>query len=59
MSFLTPKVAGNVTDSQSTQKLPEERDMDLNPSSTISGFPDSSDGKEFACNVGDPGSIPG
>ena len=23
------------------------------------GFPDVSDGKEFACNVGDPGSIPG
>ena len=23
------------------------------------GFPDSSADKEFACNVGDPGSIPG
>ena len=23
------------------------------------GFPGSSDGKESACNVGDPGSIPG
>ena len=23
------------------------------------GFPDGSAGKEFACNVGDPGSIPG
>ena len=23
------------------------------------GFPDSSDGKESACNAGDPGSIPG
>ena len=23
------------------------------------GFPGSSNGKEFACNVGDPGSIPG
>ena len=23
------------------------------------GFSDSSDGKESACNVGDPGSIPG
>ena len=23
------------------------------------GFPDGSDGKESACNVGDPGSIPG
>ena len=22
-------------------------------------FPDTSDGKEFACNAGDPGSIPG
>ena len=24
-----------------------------------SGFPDGSDGKEYACNVGDPGLIPG
>ena len=23
------------------------------------GFPDGSDGKEFACNARDPGSIPG
>ena len=23
------------------------------------GFPDASDGKQSACNVGDPGSIPG
>ena len=23
------------------------------------GFPDSSVGKEFACNAGDPGSVPG
>ena len=23
------------------------------------GFPGGSDGKEFACNAGDPGSIPG
>ena len=26
---------------------------------TIMGFPDSSVGKESACNAGDPGSIPG
>ena len=26
---------------------------------TIKGFPSSSDGKESACNAGDPGSIPG
>ena len=26
---------------------------------TYEGFPGSSDGKESACNVGDPGSIPG
>ena len=26
---------------------------------TIPGFPGGSDGKESACNVGDPGSIPG
>ena len=25
----------------------------------LRGFPDSSVGKEFACNAGDPGSIPG
>ena len=25
----------------------------------IQGFPGSSDGKEFACNAGDPDSIPG
>ena len=27
--------------------------------SSIAGFPGGSDGKESACNVGDPGSIPG
>ena len=27
--------------------------------SVLDGFPDSSVGKEFACNAGDPGSIPG
>ena len=26
---------------------------------TLMGFPGGSDGKESACNVGDPGSIPG
>ena len=26
---------------------------------THTGFPGGSDGKEFACNAGDPGSIPG
>ena len=25
----------------------------------VMGFPGGSDGKEFACNAGDPGSIPG
>ena len=30
----------------------------LNPS-LYQGFPDSSVGKESACNAGDPGSIPG
>ena len=29
------------------------------PSSLFEGFPDSSVGKESACNAGDPGSIPG
>ena len=33
--------------------------MDLNPSSTISAFPDSSVSKESTCNSRDPGSIPG
>ena len=31
----------------------------LIPSHFQKGFPDSSVGKESACNVGDPGSIPG
>ena len=26
---------------------------------THKGFPDGSDGKEFTCNAGDPGSVPG
>ena len=25
----------------------------------MAGFPGGSDGKEYACNAGDPGSIPG
>ena len=25
----------------------------------ISGFPDSSSGREFTCNAGNPGSVPG
>ena len=29
------------------------------PLGRIRGFPDSSVGKEFTCNAGDPGSIPG
>ena len=29
------------------------------PVNTNKGFPDSSVGKDFACNAGDPGSIPG
>ena len=29
------------------------------PEIIILGFPDSSVGKESACNAGDPGSIPG
>ena len=29
------------------------------PLGRIRGFPDSSVGKEFSCNAGDPGSIPG
>ena len=29
------------------------------PGDKGSGFPDGSDGKESACNAGDPGSIPG
>ena len=31
----------------------------LIPPSLIEGFPGGSDGKESACNAGDPGSIPG
>ena len=28
------------------------------PLASVMGFPDGSDGKESACNAGDPGSIP-
>lgn len=28
------------------------------PIASVTGFPDGSDGKESACNAGDPGSIP-
>ena len=31
----------------------------LGPCLAVLGFPGGSDGKESACNVGDPGSIPG
>ena len=31
----------------------------FNHANTSMGFPGSSDGKEFACNAGDPGLIPG
>ena len=31
----------------------------MSPSLFCLGFPHSSDGKEFACSAGDPGSIPG
>ena len=30
----------------------------LSPRSQILGFPGGSDGKQFACNAGDPGSFP-
>ena len=35
--------------------------FDINIAGTVGskGFPDGSDGKEFACNAGDPGLIPG
>jgi len=33
--------------------------MDLSGSSGMEGFPGGSDSKEFACNVGDLGLIPG
>ena len=38
-------------------KIPWKRDRLSTPESL--GFPDVSDGKESACNVGDSGSIPG
>ena len=31
----------------------------IRPEGYKEGFPDGSDDKEFACNIGDPGSIPG
>ena len=39
------------------RKIPWRRDRLPTPMST--GFPGDSDGKESACNAGDPGSIPG
>ena len=38
-------------------KIPRRRDR--LPTPVFLGFPGGSDGKESACNVGDPGSIPG
>ena len=40
------------------RKIPWRRDG-LLPTSVFLGFPDGSDGRESACNVGDLGSIPG
>ena len=40
------------------QKDPLEKGYRL-PTPVFLGFPGDSDGKESACNVGDPGSIPG
>ena len=37
----------------------EPAPLGLNPTSITYGFPQSSVGKESACNAGDPGSIPG
>ena len=37
--------------------MTEQLSLSLTP--VFLGFPCGSDGKEFACNVGDPGSIPG
>ena len=35
------------------------KESDTTERLSLSGFPDSSVGKESACNAGDPGSIPG
>ena len=40
----------------SSEKYPEVKLLDH---MIVLGFPDSSVGKEFACNAGDPSSIPG
>ena len=45
--------------SQGPHCLSEEQSVKLKLLCLISGFPDSSDGKEPACNAGDPGLIPG
>ena len=37
----------------------DSMDMNLSKLQETVGFPDSSGGKEFACNAGDPSSIPG
>ena len=46
--FLGSKITGLVTVS-----------MGLKNTCSLEGLPDSSDGKESACNAGDPSSIPG
>ena len=37
----------------------EYKSMEINAIYIYIGFPGGSDGKEIACNAGDPGSIPG
>ena len=41
------------------QEYPISYGYCLNIFTRTMGFPDGSDGKESACNAGDPGSIPG
>ena len=54
-----PLEKGQATHS-SAQKSSERQGPDWIGKVKIAlGFPDSSAGKEFACNAGDPGSIPG
>ena len=52
-SYETSKLNGN------TEHEIEKETLPLNSIQPILGFPDSSVGKESACNAGDPGSITG
>ena len=56
-AYYTPRPVGSIGEEPLEQERFRTRRDCLSPSSM--GFPDSSVGKEYTCNAGDPGSIPG